>query len=147
MPGGIAGLLRLPQVQKELGITDEQRRKLEEIGFNTARTSIQQRATLDVLRLELERMKGADAPDRAAIDKKIQEIGQAEAALMRTRVNAELDVRGALTKEQRDKIAQGLEKMRRNRMQESAGPEGPMPPVPRKDRAIPLPKTPPPPEK
>ncbi len=46
----------------------------------------------------------AESPDRAAIDKKIQEISQARTALMKTRANELLDVRAVLTKEQRDKI-------------------------------------------
>jgi Spy/CpxP family protein refolding chaperone len=148
MGEGLAALLRSPRLRKELGITEEQRRKLEDIRFNTTRAAIQQRATLQVLRLDLDRLKQADAPDRAAIDKEIQEIAQAGAALMRTRVGAELDVRAVLTKEQRDKLSEGARGflMQRSWMPDREG-EGPMPPPPARDRGTPLPKPPLPPDK
>jgi Spy/CpxP family protein refolding chaperone len=98
------GMLRRPEIQKELGITEEQRNKIEEIGFNSSKNAIQQRATLQVLHLELGRLTQADTPDRAAIDKKIQEISQAQSAQMRTMVNLRLDIQSVLTKEQREKI-------------------------------------------
>ncbi len=97
-------MLRRPDVQKDLGVTDEQRKTLDDIAFNTEKAAIQNRATLQVLHLELARLEQGENPDRAAIDKKIQEISQSEAALMRTTIAARLDVRGLLTKEQREKI-------------------------------------------
>ena len=96
--------LNLPPAQKALAFTDEQRKKLEDITFNIRRSTIQQQATLQVQRLELHRLMGADTPDRAAIDKKVQEISQTQSSMLRARVTAFLDLRALLTKEQRDKI-------------------------------------------
>lgn len=98
------GMLKRPGIQKDLGITDDQRKRLEEIGFNLAKNTIQQRATEQVLRLELNRLMQSDTPDRAAIDKKIQEISQNQAALMRSSTNGRLDAQAVLTKEQREKL-------------------------------------------
>ncbi len=100
----LARLLRNPEIQKQLNITDEQRKKLEDIGFNGEKSTIQDRANLEVRRLELRRLMQADNPDRAAIEKKLQEVGQAQTALERARVNSMLDVRAVLTKEQQDKL-------------------------------------------
>ena len=97
-------LLEQPAAQKALVITEEQRKKIEELSFNVRKTAIQQQAVLQVQRMELERLMQADSPDRAAIEKKIPEISQAEAAVMRARINALLDLRAVLTKEQRDKV-------------------------------------------
>jgi Spy/CpxP family protein refolding chaperone len=126
----LLGALNRPEVQKALGLTEEQRKKIEDIAFNAEKSAIPQRAALQVQRLELRRLMRADNPDRPAIEKKIQEIAQAQTALSRTRINTMLDVRGVLTKEQRDKIrdrlsmqpgpqrnAQDMRPMMRQRMQ------------------------------
>ncbi len=108
-PEPLAGLLRRPDVQKELGITPEQLQKLDEIRFNSQKETIQHRSALQISRLELQRLISAENPDRAAIDKKIQETAQEEAALMRTSINARLNERGVLTAEQRTKLKQFME--------------------------------------
>jgi len=98
-------LLR-PDVQKELAITAEQRKKLEDIRFNSEKESIQHRAALQIQHMELSRLMEADNPDRAAIDKKIQELAQEESALLRSSINTRLNSRAVLTAEQRTKLAQ-----------------------------------------
>ncbi len=103
-------LLHDAEVQKVLNITDEQHKKLEDIAFTGQKTAIQDEAALRVRRLELRHLMEADNPDRAAIDKKIQEIAQAQTGLMKNRTNEFLDVRAVLTKEQRDKIRELVQK-------------------------------------
>jgi Spy/CpxP family protein refolding chaperone len=117
-------LLR-PEIQKELAITAEQRQKLEDIRFNSEKESIQHHSALQVARLELSRLTESANPDRAAIDKKIQEAAQEEAALMRSSVYARLNANAVLTAEQRAK----LEQIMQTRMR-AEGPraEGGMPP-------------------
>jgi Spy/CpxP family protein refolding chaperone len=105
------GELFSPQVQKELGITAEQRQKLEDIRFNMEKEAIQHRSALQIHRLELSHLINAENPDRAAIDKKIQEVSQEEGSLMRSSIDGRLNARGVLTAEQRTKLAQ----LRQNR--------------------------------
>lgn len=131
-PGMLRLLLRDAELQKQLNITDEQRKKLEDIVFNNEKAGIQEKANLQIRRLELIRLTQADTPDRAAIDKKLQEVAQAQAALMRAQINGSLDFRAALTKEQRDKIREAVQKrmppMRQQRMmQPRPGRPGMMP--------------------
>ena len=104
----LAELLR-PEVQKELAITPEQRQKLEDIRFNSEKESIQHRAALEIQQMELSRLIGSENPDRPAIDKKIQEVAQEEAALMRSSINTRLNSRAVLTAEQRTKLAQFMQ--------------------------------------
>jgi Spy/CpxP family protein refolding chaperone len=125
-------LLRDVELQKQLNVTDEQRKKLEDIVFNNEKAGIQERANLQIRRLELQRLTQADTPDRAAIDKKLQEVAQAQAALMRAQINGSLDFRAVLTKEQRDKIREAVQKrmppMQQQRMmQPRPGRPGMMP--------------------
>jgi Spy/CpxP family protein refolding chaperone len=97
-------LLR-PEVRKELAITADQAKKLEDIRFDGEKESIQHRAALHIQRMELSRLINSENPDRTAIDKKIQEIAQEEASVMRSTVNADLNARAVLTAEQRGKLA------------------------------------------
>jgi len=125
-------LLSQPEVQRALEITDDQRKKLEDIAFNSNKQAIQQRATLQVQQLELQRLIRADNPDRAAIDKKIQEVSQARAGLMRTGTNALLDARNVLTKEQKDRIGEYIRDRNQQRRQDiqRGRTSGPRPQVP-----------------
>jgi len=115
-------LLNLPEIRKALAITEEQRIKLDDIAFNSRKASIQQGATLEVQRLELQRLVQSENPDRPAIDKKITEISQAQAALMRTQINALVDARSTLTREQMQKVRDHMQRQMRQRMQQSGQP-------------------------
>ncbi len=105
----MAGLLRNPEVQKELGLTPEQLQKLDDIRFNAEKEGIQHRSALQISHLELNHLMTAENPDRAAIDKKIQETAQEEAAMMRSSINARLNARSVLTAEQRTKLKQYMQ--------------------------------------
>lgn len=127
--GRLLAMLHRPEVRKELGITDEQLKKLDDIAFNSAKSTIQDRAALQVNRLELRRLMRAENPDRAAIDKKLQDIAQSQAALGRSRVNERLDARGVLSKEQRAKLAEGVRRQLRQRQGLPAPEAAPKQPV------------------
>jgi hypothetical protein len=111
-PAGPDGLLRNPEVQKELGITVEQRQKLMDIGFESAKAGIQAKATLQILHLELDRLMNMENPDKTVLDKKLQEIAQAQTAEMRTAINARVDSQNVLTKDQRARLPQVIQKLR-----------------------------------
>jgi Spy/CpxP family protein refolding chaperone len=116
----IANLLR-PDVQKELAITAEQRQKLDDIRFTEEKETIQNRSALQIHRMELSRLSDAENPDRTAIDKKIQEIAQDEAALMRSSITGRLNARNVLTAEQRSKLAQFMRNRGRAGRTQAAG--------------------------
>ncbi len=135
-------LLELPAVQKALVLTDEQREKIRDISHIVCIDVIRQQAELRIQRLELQRMMQEDAPHRPAIDKKVQEVAQAQGALMHTRVNALLNLRDVLTKEQRDKVRESVAKRVQQRVQTKAqqpqpAPKlaPPIPPAPAKPKA------------
>ena len=121
----MAGLLHRPDVQKALAITPEQIQKLDEIRFNTEKETIQHRSALQIARLELEHLTSAENPDRTAIDRKIQEAAQEEAALMRSSINARLNARGVLTAEQRTKLKQFMQTPMQAGRQPDAAPGRP----------------------
>ena len=136
------GELLNPQVQKELGITGEQRQKLEDIRFDMEKEVIQHRSALQIHRLELSRLTNAENPDRAAIDKKIQEVSQEEGSLMRSSIDARLNARGVLTAEQRTKLAQFRQNRWRTGRRQAEGGMQPGQPASKAGQRAPLPFAP-----
>ncbi len=141
-PGNLLADLLQPDVQKELAITAEQRQKLDEIRFNSEKESIQHRAALQIQNLELSHMLDAENPDRAGIDKKIQEIAQEQASLLRTSINAGLNARSLLTAEQRIRLARFMQN-RPGAGQMPPGQPGPRTGQPRDRTPMPVPPAPP----
>ena len=119
------GLLRAlhdPDVRKQVGISDDQFAKLRQQESDFRKTEIRERADLQVKRIDLRDLLSADKPDRSAIDAKLQEISTAQLALEKSAVDHRLDMRDAVTPEQRDKLRQ---LMRDRWQQHRGGPGGP----------------------
>ena len=93
-----------PQLQEQLGLTKEQLEKLRGIGRDTMKKSIQNRAALRVKQMELNELLEADTPDRTAVEKKVREMSDLQAAMLRSRVDTRLAFAGTLTPEQRTKL-------------------------------------------
>ena len=91
--------LRSQKLQKELSLTEEQRTKLEDFGFNAAKTMIEQRAAIQVQRLKLHRLMASENPDRGAIDQTLNKIAETRGSLSRSLVNSFLDARNVLAEE------------------------------------------------
>jgi len=125
----IARLAENPATREKLGITAEQAAKISQQTSEFRKTGIRSHADLQVKRLELRDLMRADAPDPAAIDRKIDEIGAARQAQAKAEVHYRLAMREALTPEQRQK----LEQMRAERR--GGGPDGRTPRGPRPPRA------------
>ncbi|MBI4444572.1 MAG: periplasmic heavy metal sensor [Acidobacteria bacterium] len=102
--GDLLRILHDPRMRTELGLTDDQVKKLEEIAFNTPKSLIQHSSDLRVRQLELGRLTTAENPDKSAIDRKLQEVAQAQSALSRARIYGLIDARAVLTAEQRSKL-------------------------------------------
>jgi Spy/CpxP family protein refolding chaperone len=101
-------LLRNPSVRQQLGISDQQETKLEDLLTDFRKTRIQGRANLAVQRIDLENLLAAENPDRAAINRNLQQVGAAQLALEKSAVDFALNVKQELTPEQRQKIRQFL---------------------------------------
>jgi Spy/CpxP family protein refolding chaperone len=113
--------LRNPAVRQQLGISDEQAAKLENQVTDFRKTRIQDRASLAVQRIDLENLLAAENPDRAAINRKLQQVGAAQLALEKSAVDFALNVKQELTPEQRQKIRQFLRQRRERRFEGMRG--------------------------
>jgi Spy/CpxP family protein refolding chaperone len=120
----LARLLQNPALREKLGVTDEQAAKIRQQFTDFRIEQIRNRADLQVKRIELRNLMSADKPDRAAIDKKLQEISAAQLARERAKVDFHLAMRDALTPEQRQKLQQLRENFRTHGAR-GMGPHGP----------------------
>jgi Spy/CpxP family protein refolding chaperone len=112
---GMAFLVNNPELRKRLGITDEQAAKIRQESLEFQKARIRTRADLEVKRLELHSLLASETPDRAAIDKAVQELGAAQLAALKPSVYFRLAARTWFTPEQRQKMRE---------MREQFGPGG-----------------------
>jgi Spy/CpxP family protein refolding chaperone len=111
-------------MREKLGITAEQAAKIRLETFEFRKAQIRSRADLQVKRLEFDELLSAANPDRAAIDKKLEEINAAQLAERKSEVDYRLKMRETLTSEQRQKLQQMREEFR-HRAPEGRGRQGP----------------------
>jgi Spy/CpxP family protein refolding chaperone len=117
----LVGLVNQPEVRKRLGITDEQAEKIRTQTSEFRKTEIRNRAEVEVKHVELKDLLAAEKPDRGAIDTKLQEISALRLAGEKAAMGYRLDMREALTPEQREKLKQ----MRDNFGHGGPGHQGP----------------------
>ena len=100
----LAFLANNPEMRKRIGITDEQAAKIRQQTLDFRKAEIRNRADLEIKRLDLHNLMASDTPDRAAIDRTLQEVGAAQMALEKSAIDFHLAMRSALTPEQREKL-------------------------------------------
>ena len=113
-------LLNDPAIREKAGISEEQVAKIRQQAATFRKTEIRQRADLEVKRVDLRELLSADKPDRSAIDSKLGEISASQLALEKSRVGFRLDLKNAITPEQRDKLRAAI----RERWQSERGGPG-----------------------
>jgi len=100
----LSRLLSDPDVRQQVGVSDDQLAKIRQQESDYRKTEIRDRADLEVKRVDLHTMLESDKPDRAAIDSKLAEISASQLALEKSKVKFRLDMRNAITPEQRTKL-------------------------------------------
>ena len=117
-------MLSSPEMQQKVGVSADQVAKIR--GQETAfkKTAVQQRADLEVKQIDLRELLSVEKPDRAAIDRKLQEISTARLAMEKSRVGFRLDMKEALTPEQREKLKAAMKEKWQAQRGERRGPGG-----------------------
>lgn len=117
----LARLANNPTFRERIGMTPEQAQKIRTETFDFRKAEIRNRADVQVKKLELGQLMSAENPDRAAINSKLAEISAAKLTQTKAAVNFHLDMRAALTPDQKLK----LQEMRKEFFQHRFGPGGP----------------------
>jgi Spy/CpxP family protein refolding chaperone len=120
---GLSQILSNPDIQQKVGVTPEQVAKIRQEESTFRKTAIQQRADLRVKQIDLQELLAVDKPDRAAIDRQLQAISASRLAVEKSRIDFRLNMKDALTPEQREKLRQAM----KDRMpaRQGAGRRGP----------------------
>jgi Spy/CpxP family protein refolding chaperone len=131
-PGMLMRLVNNPEMRQRLGITDQQATSIRQKTSAFLKGQIRNRANLRIQRLDLRNLLSAEKPDRAAINTALEQISALQLAQAKAAVNFRLDMRDALTPEQRQKLMQmGRQFMRRGHgrqgMPGRRGPQGASP--------------------
>ncbi|HUJ41184.1 MAG TPA: periplasmic heavy metal sensor [Candidatus Acidoferrales bacterium] len=100
----LARLAENPEAREKLGLTAEQTAKIKQESFDFQKARIRDRADVELRRVELENLMHADAPDRAAIDKKLDDLSAARLVATKAEVHYHLAMREVLTPEQRQRL-------------------------------------------
>ena len=100
----LARLANNPAFRERIGMTPEQAQKIRSETFDFRKAEIRNRADLKVKHLELRQLLSAETPDRSAINSKLEEISVARLAQAKAAVNFHLDMRAALTPDQKLKM-------------------------------------------
>ena len=111
-----ARMMRSERAHRQLGLSEEQSNRLRQLRLKGRKSAIRRRADMETKQLELEELLGTAEPDRAAIDRTVQEISALHAAQIKAGIDQRLGFKDVLTPEQR-------EKMRELRQQGFRGPE------------------------
>ncbi len=88
------------KMMKNLKLTETQKEQFEKISFDTQKKQIDLKARVETSKLELRRLFSADALDRSAIEKKMNEIAAIEVSLRMNHINAWSEKNKVLTSEQ-----------------------------------------------
>jgi Spy/CpxP family protein refolding chaperone len=120
----LARLVNNPTFRERIGMTPEQAQKIRTETFDFRKAEIVNHADLKVKYLELGQLLSATTPDRSAIDNKLAEISAARLTQAKAAVNFRLDMRAALTPDQKLKLQQMRQEFFRHRRFGPGGPDG-----------------------
>ena len=93
-----------PEELAQLGLTDQQRTRVEALHDDAMRSTIQTDAAARIAELDLQRMIEASPADTIVIAKQVERIGALRVQMLATRVRTEVAVRALLTPQQRAKL-------------------------------------------
>ncbi len=96
--------LRNPQVVKDLGLTQEQIQKLDDLRYRHQAEMIDQRGDLQKKMLDLRREMEKDSTDLAVVNRLIDETALLRAAMGKARAAHRVDLRKVFTPEQWEKV-------------------------------------------
>jgi Spy/CpxP family protein refolding chaperone len=109
MGGRLRALVDNERIKASLNLTDPQVDRLRQIIVETEKSALKTRAEMAVRRIELRELLRADKPDHEAVMKKVQEISNLRAELMKQHVEALLGAKSVLTPEQQKKFRTYME--------------------------------------
>ncbi|MBX7151857.1 periplasmic heavy metal sensor [bacterium] len=104
--GGFVAGDMIQKVQDDVNLTKEQRDKIKKIHSELQKLNIPIKSQIELKRIDLKELVDSDSPNKDQIAAKVKEIESLKTQIKINRINARIDTRNILTKEQRDKLDQ-----------------------------------------
>jgi Spy/CpxP family protein refolding chaperone len=118
------------RMKAELGLSDDQVAQLQKMRSDGRSQAIRRQADLRIAQGELNDLIRAEVVDENAINAKVKQVTDLEAAGTRARVSQRLALRRVLTPEQLQKMESTMREHRREGRGRHFGPRGPRPGTP-----------------
>jgi Spy/CpxP family protein refolding chaperone len=115
-----------PRVAKQIGLSDEQSKRIEEIFVRSRPQLIDLKADLEKKQFDLQQSMENNAA-RADIERKLETVEDARKQLQKTRVLMLLDMKSVLSAEQWERLKQMREQARERRREARDGDAAPRP--------------------
>lgn len=93
---------------KELNLSDQQKEQFEKFRFDGEKKNIELRAKVETAKLDLRKLFTSDNLDKAAIEKKMNEVADAEVAIRMNRLNIWSETNKILNADQQKLWKKGL---------------------------------------
>jgi len=122
-PDPVAAGPDMARIQQQVGLTDAQVTQLKKLWGDQRKLAIRRRADMAIARLEMEELLDGPSIDEKALNAKVKELSDLQAATLRSRVDAQLALRKVVTPEQHQKL-RGRPGDRRWRGREGPPPRG-----------------------
>lgn len=91
-------------LHEEIGLTAEQKAKIEEIKINTRKTIIPIRSQIELREIDMRKEMKSEKPNKDRVLKIAQEIHELEWQIKRAHLEEEIAIASILTPEQREKM-------------------------------------------
>lgn len=128
MGARLMAMLENDRARTALGLTDDQTARLRQILVEIQKANVKTGAEIGVRRIELRELLRADQPDREVVMKKVQELSELRAQMMRRHVESLLAAKAVLTPEQQKKFRALVARRFGERMWRERPPERPFGP-------------------
>ncbi len=106
---------RHPRIEERLKLSDSQKADFEKLNADYAKKRVEQQAKIKVAGIDLHSLLQADTPDRSALEKKVNEIGDLQAQNRMLRIDHWFAVNKILTPDQQKIWKETLEQPMRER--------------------------------
>jgi len=108
-----------PDLAEKIGLSEEQKTKLDDIITNHRKDMIKKDADISLAQIDLNKLMSQDDPDMNLVKESIMNIATMKADKEFTKFKAMIETKNVLTKEQQDKLKE-LRTERREQMKEKA---------------------------
>jgi Spy/CpxP family protein refolding chaperone len=100
------------RIQQQVGLTDAQVTQLKKLWGDQRKLGIRRRADMAIARMEMEELLDGSSIDEKALNAKVKELSDLQAAALRSRVDAQLALRKIVTPDQHQKLRSLLRERR-----------------------------------